>query len=203
MSQWEAALPLVAEGLLTYQMDGKQPERTGNRDQFEAPQGVFRSSGADNQWVAISCWSDAEWRALATAIGRPDLRDDPGLATREGRKAREAELEAAISAWTAGAVRAIPRPPNYGWPVCRPSLSARPRTSLPDQELAARASGWSCRTANAREPGTSASLAVFGTPLRVRHACPCIGEHTEEVLRELLELPEAHITALREAGALA
>jgi benzylsuccinate CoA-transferase BbsF subunit len=45
MSQWEAALPLVAEGLLTYQMTSAQPPRMGNRDEFEAPQGVFRCAG--------------------------------------------------------------------------------------------------------------------------------------------------------------
>src|SRR5207253_9865019 len=78
MSQWEAAMPLVVEGLLTYQMTGEQPPRMGNRDEFEAPQGVFRCAGED-QWLALSCWSDAEWQALAGAIGRTDLRDDPTL----------------------------------------------------------------------------------------------------------------------------
>ena len=37
ISQWEAALPLIAEGLLTYQTAGAQPPRLGNRDEFQAP----------------------------------------------------------------------------------------------------------------------------------------------------------------------
>ena len=47
ISQWEAALPLIAEGLLTYQKAGAQPPRLGNRDEFQAPQGVFRCQGDD------------------------------------------------------------------------------------------------------------------------------------------------------------
>ncbi|MGE3601206.1 MAG: CaiB/BaiF CoA transferase family protein, partial [Dehalococcoidia bacterium] len=38
MSQWEAAIPLVTEALLAYQMNRAQPQRLGNRDEFEAPQ---------------------------------------------------------------------------------------------------------------------------------------------------------------------
>jgi len=46
--------------------------------------------------------SDVAWRALCGVIERPDLATDPALATAEGRRAREDELEAAISAWTKG-----------------------------------------------------------------------------------------------------
>ena len=38
---------------------------------------------------------------LMTAIGRTDLRDDPGLAKNDGRAARMAEIDDAIGAWTA------------------------------------------------------------------------------------------------------
>ena len=41
-----------------------------------------------------------------------------------------------------------------------------------------------------------------GTPLAVRHAAPCLGEHTDEVLREVLALSPAQIERLRDAGAL-
>ncbi|MFN0146349.1 MAG: CaiB/BaiF CoA transferase family protein [Dehalococcoidia bacterium] len=201
MSQWEAAIPLVAEGLLTYQMTGEQPPRMGNRDEFEAPQGVFPCLGED-RWVAISCWSDAEWRALARTIGRDDLAADATLGTRAGRKAREAELEGAISAWTstrkaeeaAATLRAaaVPAQPVFTTKevVEDPELAARDFwVRLPHPE-----------TAGAQHAGIPWRLS--GTPLRVRSAAPALGQHTDEVLAGVLGLAEAEIRSLREGGAL-
>ncbi|MFN8557261.1 MAG: CoA transferase [Dehalococcoidia bacterium] len=201
MSQWEAALPLVCEGLLTYQMAGAQPPRMGNRDQFEAPQGVFRCAG-DDAWVALSCWSDAEWRALAAAIDRADLRDDPTLATAAGRKEREEEIEAAIEAWTAQRTKAaaagvlqsagVPAAPVFTTAdvTHSPDLAARDYwVELPHPEVGAR-----------RHAGIPWRFS--GTPLRVRGPAPTMGQHTDAVLRETLGLPDAAIAALRAEGAL-
>jgi crotonobetainyl-CoA:carnitine CoA-transferase CaiB-like acyl-CoA transferase len=100
MSQWEAAVGLGIEALMDDVMNGTQPAAQGNRDLVEAPQGVFRCAGED-EWVAIACWSDAQWSALARAIGRDDLERDERFASAAGRKREEAKLEAAIAAWTA------------------------------------------------------------------------------------------------------
>jgi len=201
MSQWEASLPLIVEGLLTYQMSGRQPEPMGNRDEFQAPQGVFRCAGED-RWLAISCWSDAEWRALATVIGRTDLGDDPTLATAAGRKAREAELEAVIGAWTAertpeaaaAALRAAGVP-------AQPALTTKDVTE--DPRLAAR-DFWVESThpecAGARHAGIPWRLS--GTPLSVRRPAPTLGQHTDEVLHEVLGKSGDEIARLRAAGAL-
>lgn len=217
MSQWEAAIPLVNEGLLTYQMTGEQPQRMGARDEFQAPQGVFRCLGpggpssaaegrasqtSDDDWVVISCWSDTEWRALAEAIGRPDLRDDPGLAGAAGRKAREGELEAAITAWTqqhtreeaASALQAAGVPAQWVYTT---------KDVAEDAGLAAR-NFWvelpHAECSGARHAGIP--WAFSATPLHVRRAAPCLGEHTDEVLHEVLGKSDAEIAQLRAAGAL-
>jgi crotonobetainyl-CoA:carnitine CoA-transferase CaiB-like acyl-CoA transferase len=201
MSQWEAAIPLVAEGLLTYQMTGTQPPRMGNRDEFEAPQGVFRCAG-DDAWLAVSCWSDSEWEGLAGAIGRPDLASAEALKTRAGRKAEEAQLEEFIAAWAAGrtaegaagALRAAGVP-------AQPVVTTRDVAE--DPELAARGM-W----VKLPHPETDGATHVgipwtfTGTPLSVRRAAPALGQHTEEVLVEVLGLRTAEIAGLRAAGAL-
>jgi benzylsuccinate CoA-transferase BbsF subunit len=201
MSQWEAAIPLVAEGILTYQMTGQQPARMGNRDEFEAPQGVFRCTG-DDRWVALSCWSDVEWQALASAIGRADLAVDRSFARRSGRKAREAELEEAISAWTsqrsaddaAAGLRAagVPAQPVFTTKDVAddPELALRDFwVQLPHPE-----------TQGAQHIGIPWQMS--GTPLKVRKAAPALGEHTDEILAGVLQLPEEEIRKLREAGVL-
>jgi crotonobetainyl-CoA:carnitine CoA-transferase CaiB-like acyl-CoA transferase len=201
MSQWEAALPLVAEGLLNYQMHGAQQPRLGNRDEFQAPQGVFRCSG-DDKWVAISCWSDAEWWALAETIGRNDLRDHAGLQHVSGRKAREEDLEGAIHQWTEKR-----SPEEAAAELQAAGVPAFPVYTMDqvvaDPELAVR-DFW-VRHQHPECPGSQHAgipWLLSGTPLRVRRPAPCLGQHTDEVLREVLDVSDAEIATLREQGVL-
>ena len=45
-------------------------------------------------------------------------------------------------------------------------------------------------------------IKMSGTPVRYRHAPPMLGQHTEEVLGEILNLSEAEVAALREKRVL-
>ncbi len=97
---------MVAEGILDFEMNGREPERNGNRDPWMAPHGVFRCkdraekvAGRDiDMWVSIAVEDDEHWRRLAAAIGRPELATDPRFATLAARKHNEDELEAIITA---------------------------------------------------------------------------------------------------------
>jgi crotonobetainyl-CoA:carnitine CoA-transferase CaiB-like acyl-CoA transferase len=76
--------------------------RTGNRDDRAVPHGAFptadEADGRSDRWVAIACWTDAEWAALAGEIGGEAL--DAGLATLAGRLARIDDVERIVGAWT-------------------------------------------------------------------------------------------------------
>ncbi len=100
LAMLEGEMQLIAPALMDVTMNGRSSMRDGNRHAWHAPQGVYRCAGED-RWVAISVQSDAEWRALATAIGRDDLASDVQLATVGGRRDAHDELDAAIEAWTA------------------------------------------------------------------------------------------------------
>lgn len=97
-TQIEAMLPFTAAPLLIRQLTGVEPVRLGARHANMSPHGLFRCSGADD-WLAIAVQDNAAWPRLARRIGRPDLADDKGLASVAGRRARQDEIEAAISAW--------------------------------------------------------------------------------------------------------
>ena len=101
MSLNECGVTYCAEALLDYQRTGELRPPMANRDPLVAPQGVYRCIGTDN-WVALTVRSADEWRAVAELIGRPDLAADESLADLAARHARHDELDAAISAWTAG-----------------------------------------------------------------------------------------------------
>ena len=58
--------------LLDRAVNGHEWTRNGNADPDMAPHGVYPASG-DDQWVALACRDDADWRALAELLGRRDL----------------------------------------------------------------------------------------------------------------------------------
>ncbi|MFT3666732.1 CaiB/BaiF CoA transferase family protein [Piscinibacter sp.] len=63
-----------------------------------APSNAYPCAGG--AWVLIGGNGDGIFKRLMRAIARADLADDPGLARNDGRVARVAEIDAAISAWT-------------------------------------------------------------------------------------------------------
>ncbi len=97
LSQVESSLHLLSPALLDAEVNGHDHVSLGNGDADLAPHGVYPTAGED-QWIALVCTTDAAWQALATALGRPDLA---GLSTAE-RLGRRDELDALLSAWTAG-----------------------------------------------------------------------------------------------------
>jgi len=94
-AQAEAASHFLTPVLLDYTVNGVVGSRNGNADVNMVPHGVYPSAGED-QWIAIACPGDAEWSALAAAIGRPDLA---GL-TNADRRGREAELDGLVAGWS-------------------------------------------------------------------------------------------------------
>ena len=100
LAQLENTLNQLGDAFVESQL-GHEPERTGNRDPYVAPQGVYHCRG-DDRWLAITTRDDAEWAALARTIGRADLLDDPRFATAAGRYASHDELDRLISEWTMG-----------------------------------------------------------------------------------------------------
>jgi crotonobetainyl-CoA:carnitine CoA-transferase CaiB-like acyl-CoA transferase len=94
LSQYEAGLQFLTPTILEFAANGRIPGRLGNADAVAAPHGVYRCAGPD-RWVALSVWSDAEWRELCEASGI----DGPATAA-ERRRARR-ELDERIGRWTA------------------------------------------------------------------------------------------------------
>lgn len=210
MAQWECAMDLLAEGILEYTMNGREPERNGNRDPFMAPHGIFKCRDLAekvmdmtiDRWVSIVCADDAEWGRLARAMGRPELADDPRFKTLAARKANEDELEALITGWT------LPQ----GFDEVARKLQAVGVAAAPcadnkylcdqDQHVAQR-NYWV--ELNHPEVGVQRHAGIpwrmGGTPTAVRMPAPCLGQHTDETLARLGYSKE-EVESLRKIGAL-
>ena len=82
LAQIENVLNQLGDAFVEVQLGG-EPQRTGNRDPEQAPQGVYPCRG-EERWLAITVRDDDEWTALARRIGRDDLLTDSRFATDRG-----------------------------------------------------------------------------------------------------------------------
>jgi crotonobetainyl-CoA:carnitine CoA-transferase CaiB-like acyl-CoA transferase len=173
----------------------------GNRDEAMSPHGTFRCAG-DDEWVAIAVADDAQFHRLAAAIGRADLAADPRFATLASRKANEDELEAIVTQWTATRRRHdVARELRCAGVAAEAVLTMNEVAAAP--ELAARDFLTSTvhRTLGNR-PLPGPAWTATRSPMRAATAAPCFGEHTREVLAEIVGLNDAELDALDAQGLL-
>jgi crotonobetainyl-CoA:carnitine CoA-transferase CaiB-like acyl-CoA transferase len=153
----------------------------------------------DEQWVALSVTSDAEWRAVVEVVGEPEWARDPDLATGAARRARHDELDAALSDWFAtqdrdDAVTRLLAAGVLAAPVWDqmiqdelPQLAERGFTQWLDHPIAGPV-GY---------PGTGVRADTFDNSYCA--PAPTVGQHTDAVLHEL-GLTDDEIAALAANG---
>ncbi|WP_322768034.1 CaiB/BaiF CoA-transferase family protein, partial [Frankia sp. Cr1] len=168
----------------------------------DAPYGVYPCAG-DDEWCVLTIRGDEDWRRLCRAIGRPELCDDPRLASAAGRRRHRVEVEQAVTAWTAvhPPREAMSRLQHAGVPA---GMMQRVADLPDDPHLAAR--GFFRRLAQPQLPEpilTENGPAVFtGIADPQLRPAPLQGEHTREICAKLLGLSDCDIDALVAAGVL-
>jgi crotonobetainyl-CoA:carnitine CoA-transferase CaiB-like acyl-CoA transferase len=202
LSLWEAMAALLPEGWMEFAMNQTQPPRIGNRDPLMAPHNCYRTAG-DDEWVSIACRSDHEFAELSRIIGHPELATSDRFRTAAARKANEDELDAIVSAWTATrskfdvtATLQAAKIPAF------PSMNSKDLAE--DPHLNER--GFFARLPHPAV-GTQTHAGIpwhlTNSPNGVRTAAPTLGQHTHEILRDLLHYSDAKIAALTQSGILA
>jgi len=193
---WSAATVSTVEGWMEYAMSGVEPRRQGNRDGWMAPHNCFRCRG-DDAWVAITCGSDEEWRTLCRVMGRPQLGNDPRFRTASGRKAHEDELEQFLTAWTTQHDRwEITHTLQAAGVAAFPSMSSK--DLMDDEQLNGR--GFFARLPHSQvgvQTHTGIPWILTNAPNGVRASAPLLGQHTDEVLRDVLGYSDEDIAGLR------
>jgi crotonobetainyl-CoA:carnitine CoA-transferase CaiB-like acyl-CoA transferase len=198
LSQYEAGLMFMGGALQDYFATGRVPDRCGNDDAEAAPHGAFPCR--DNEWIALSCWSDADFAALAKVIGDAKLASNADFATAAARRAHKQSLEERISAWTRGetadaAAETLQAAGIAAYPVVTMA------GLFSDPQLTAR-QHW--RVRRHAEMGDQAyafpGFDLEEVPGDIVGPAPCLGEHNEFVFRDLLGLAEEEYDTYRERG---
>jgi crotonobetainyl-CoA:carnitine CoA-transferase CaiB-like acyl-CoA transferase len=199
ISMMEGQLALLGTMIGDYFQDKHVPRPMGTAYRSLLPYQTFHTKTRD---LALAVGSEKLWKDFCPAIGCPELTDDPRYRTNQDRRAnreslltrlQEVFLTRPYEEWEplllksgipVGAINDIAQVVEH------PQVKAR--GSLVDVEHP--------RLGKVRIVGPAARLSE--TPASVRTASPLMGQHTDEVLREMLALSAADIADLRRAGAL-
>lgn len=100
VSQIDSSVATLGQPLLDYQLGGIVAGPQGNTHPHLFPHGLYAADGED-RWVAVAVRDHADWQALCGVLGRDDWAGDASLDGADGRRARAAEIDAALSAWVA------------------------------------------------------------------------------------------------------
>ena len=164
-----------------YKLTGRIRPRTGSRSNTAAPRNVYRTS--DGKWISMSASMQAMVERLYTALGVPEMLEDPRFKTNAARVAHAEEAEAPVRDFVAKHTLAeamaffekheITAAPVYDIAQFMedPHVKARQiLVDLPDDQMGA-------IPMHAVVPRLSASPGV------IRRPAPKLGEHTDEVLK--------------------
>ena len=199
VSMLEGQLSLLGSMIGAYFADGEAPAPMGTAYKALLPYQTFRTKTRD---LALAVGSEKLWKVFCPVIGRPDMTDDPRYRTNADRvKNRDSLIKTlqdvfstrTYEEWEAvllaagipmGAINSI------GQVVEHPQVAARGTLVEMDHPRAGKVKM------------VGAPVRLSKTPGSVRTPAPMLGEHTDEVLRDLLGLGKDEIADLRNAGAL-
>jgi benzylsuccinate CoA-transferase BbsF subunit len=198
VSQYECGVLFMGAAMQNYFSTGYVGNRCGNDDPDAAPHGAFpcREGG----WVALSCWSDRDFAALAKAMGDAKLATDDRFTRAQTRRKNKRQLDELIQAWTErlGADEVAEKLQAAG-------VSAYPVVTVAglfsDPQLAARHQ-WRVR----RHPEIGDQAYCFPgfdlteVPGDVVSPAPCLGADNDFVFRDLVGVSDADMKAYAELG---
>lgn len=205
LSCTDAAVTLNGPALLDWTVNDRPMRRenspNSNRSQFArmAPHGIYPCTGNDD-WIAIACRDDADWQKLAAAIDAAWTND---YTTLQSRLDRQDKLDAEISSWTEKQdkfllqntlrsqnipVAALQKPQErIDWDPTTNNFGLWPTVEHPEM-------------GNVRVDGLPVHMSK--TDWEMNRGGPCLGEHTEEVLINLLGMTTKEVQTLREENVI-
>jgi len=203
----DAALTLNGPALLDWTVNGRSARGPGkpnsNRNQWPvmSPHGIYPCSG-DDEWVAIACRDDADWRKFAAVVDLPWCRDAQ-YASLDGRAADQDRLDELVGAWTRERskfdVQTALRDARV--PV---AAVLRPQERIDVDQSTGDFGLWPTvtHTKMGRVRVDGQPVHFSRTDWKIERGAPCLSEHTEEVLTSLLGLSRDDVAALRAEGAI-
>lgn len=193
----EAIAAQLGDVYLDYILNGKIQMRDGNHRESYAPYNCYPCIGTD-KFVSIAVATENEWQSLCEVMGKPELASDPRFNNYNNRYANQDTLDEIIGEWTkdkdyyeateileAAGVAAAPSL-NAEGVIKNPHIVERNSFTYIDHPTL----GKDCIT--------SPPWRFSETPASITRHAPGIGEHTEEILKDILGISDKEIDELKE-----
>lgn len=190
----------LANQAMNYLVGGMVPQRQGSAHPNIVPYQVLPA--ADGYFM-LAVGNDGQFARLCSVIGDPELAADPRFATNAARVAHRAELIDHLE-------RRLASRPAAEWldELEQATVPCAPVNSIDqvfqDPQVQARGLRIDLPHPSAGHvPGVANPVRFSATPVSYGAAAPQLGQHTHEVLREVLGLDDAQLVALGEEGVVA
>lgn len=182
ISMHDCIFAILENAVTRYTVGGQNPTRIGSRHASVAPYDVF---SAKDGYIIIACANEATWQRLCKAMGKEHLITDSRFLLNDNRATNIKELSEIINSWTGSLSmeqvlallqqHAVPGAPilTIGDLVENPHLQARNMLVETQHPVAGRVV----------IPGNPIKLSA--SPDTIETPAPFLGQHTQEVLREL------------------
>jgi|TARA_B110000438_G_scaffold3669_1_gene3679 crotonobetainyl-CoA:carnitine CoA-transferase CaiB-like acyl-CoA transferase len=200
LAQAEAAQHFISPALLDISANDHLISRSGNNDEAMVPHGGFQCQGDDN-WIAIAVIDDNAWRELCRVIDRPDLEATRELKSLGGRKAARAIVEGELTKWT----RSQSIDDAESQLIAAGIAAHRVQSSdecLADPQLAHRDAFLWMDHPNRRSIIENSRFKMSRSECKPTNRAPFVGEHTFNVLADILNYDGDRIADLAAAEVL-
>lgn len=195
----DSIMAMQLTGLSRQLYAGDTPKPAGNRHPVTYPVDSFPTQTGD---IVLVCFSQPSFAALCRLMGQPELAEDPRFSTNSDRNKNEDALRTLISNWTA---------PQHQEPLVKLLQEA----GIPAGPV------WDLHKLTTSDHVAARELIMQGThqkfgsvplvsqPVRFSGAAhapepfvPTLGQHTDDVLGELLDMSAADIADMRRKKAI-
>ena len=179
--------------ITAYLGDGTLQQREGNGS------GLSNAFETSDGWLIVAATNEAMWDRVCEALEMPDLLKDPRFATRQDRSDRAEELEQEVAGWFLE--RTMQEASDH---LSRFSVPCSPVNDVAqaanDPHLSEREILMEVPDPIAGSIHVAGKMIKFSRTPMVVGSTPTVGEHTEEVLRDILGYSGERIRALEESG---
>ena len=194
ISMMDSVVSILENAVVRYTATGEIPTRIGSRHPSIAPFDVFETKDG---WVVIGIGNDSLWERFCNIIKKTELINDPLYHTNELRSDNYDQLKPIITTWTKkeSSREIVDLLTKAGVPVgevnTMDKIARDPNIKLRNMLIE-------------MDHPKAGKLKVANSPIRLSQSpndkinpAPLLGEHTEEVLKEILAMSKEEIKELR------
>lgn len=184
-----------------YLVDGRLPERIGNRYESTYPYDTFRTK--DGRSIVLGCANDKFWKIVCALMGREELIEDPNMKTNKLRVENHEMIKPIVEAWTLRhnadelvdmlLEHSVPAAPIYDiGQVSQDPHIAGAREMFIEAEYP--------RVGKLKVTGSHIKMSE--TPTGFWNPSPDLGQHNDEVFKGMLGYTDEQMAELKEKGVI-